>query len=49
MYYLDDKWDTVFDPEKNIKKGKKGKLKQTNLSTISIKTDPLLIGKCLID
>jgi len=47
MYYLDDKWDTVFDPEKNIKKGKKGKLKQTSLSTMS--TDPLLIGKCLIE
>ena len=47
MYYLDDKWNTVFDPEKNIKKGKKGKLKQTNLSTMS--TDPLLIGKCLIE
>ena len=50
--YFNDKWDCIFDAEKKISKNKgKKKYKSTNSSkeTISIKTDPLLIGKCLID
>jgi len=50
--YFNDKWDCIFDTEKNVKMKKKSKFpSQTNSSkdTISIKTEPLLIGKCLID
>ena len=48
--YFNDKWDCIFDAEKNVKKKSKFP-SQTNSSkdTISIKTEPLLIGKCLID
>lgn len=48
--YLNDKWDCIFDAEKNVKKKSKFP-SQTNSpkDTISIKTEPLLIGKCLID